>query len=187
MSKSSWGETVCLSFHTKSKVWWWWFSYSVVSHSCDLMDCSPPGSSIHGFSQARILERVFPGGRPSSRGSSQPRDRTRVSCTAGRFFTNWAMWGPNRNMKHYRAGIRSWLLVVTSALCYTDKGIQPENSHFLVYDESTLFLIVRSVINYCEHSPWCCVECPGVWVSALFFLEYDASALWYLLKFWVRA
>ena len=54
---------------------------------CDPMDCSPPGSSVHKIFQARILEWVT---ISFSKGSSQPRDRTRVSCTAGRFFTNWA-------------------------------------------------------------------------------------------------
>ena len=34
------------------------FSRSVVSHTCDPMDCSPPGSSVHGILQARILEWV---------------------------------------------------------------------------------------------------------------------------------
>ena len=38
---------------------------------CDLMDCSPPGSSVHGILQARILEWVA---MPSSRGSSRARD-----------------------------------------------------------------------------------------------------------------
>ena len=47
------------------------------------MDCSPPGSSVHGILQARILEWDA---ISSSRGSSQPRDRTR-SCLAGGFFT----------------------------------------------------------------------------------------------------
>ena len=42
----------------------------------DPMDCSPPGSSVHGFLQARILEWVAV---PSSRGSSWSRDRTRIS------------------------------------------------------------------------------------------------------------
>ena len=51
------------------------------------MDCSPPGSSVHGFSQARILQWVA---ISFSRGSSQPRDRTWVSHTAGRHFTFWA-------------------------------------------------------------------------------------------------
>ena len=43
---------------------------------CDPMDCSPPGSSVHGILQARTLEWVT---MPSSRGSSHPRDRTRIS------------------------------------------------------------------------------------------------------------
>ena len=51
------------------------------------MDCKPPGSSVHEIFQARILEWVA---ISFSRGSSQPRDRTRVSCTAGRFFADWA-------------------------------------------------------------------------------------------------
>ena len=51
---------------------------------CDPMDCSPPGSSVHGILQAEILEWV---GMPSSRGSSPPTDRTQVSCTAGGSFT----------------------------------------------------------------------------------------------------
>ena len=44
---------------------------------CDPMDCSPPGSSVHGILQAKILEWVV---MPSSRGSFQPRDRTFISC-----------------------------------------------------------------------------------------------------------
>ena len=50
---------------------------------CDLMDCSPPGFSVHGILQARILEWVV---MPFSRGSSQPRDQTcvfHVSCICG--------------------------------------------------------------------------------------------------------
>ena len=43
---------------------------------CNPTDCSTPGSSVHGILQARILEWVA---MPSSRGSSQPRDRTHVS------------------------------------------------------------------------------------------------------------
>ena len=56
---------------------------------CDRMDCSPPGFSVHGILQARILECVA---LPFSRRSSQPRDGTQVSCTAGRFFTVWAIY-----------------------------------------------------------------------------------------------
>ena len=51
---------------------------------CDPMDCSPPGSSVHGISQARILEWVT---ISSSKGSSQPREQIQLSCISGRFFT----------------------------------------------------------------------------------------------------
>ena len=45
------------------------------------MGCSPPGSSAHGIAQARILEWVA---ISSSRGSSQPRDQTHISCISRR-------------------------------------------------------------------------------------------------------
>ena len=48
------------------------------------MDCSPPGSAVHGISQARILEWVA---ISFSRGSSRPRDQTHVSSIADGFFT----------------------------------------------------------------------------------------------------
>ena len=51
------------------------------------MDYSPQGSSVHGISQARILEWVA---ISFSRGSSWPRNWTYVSCIARRFFTIWA-------------------------------------------------------------------------------------------------
>ena len=50
---------------------------------CNTMDCSPPGSSVHGISQARILELVA---ISFSRGYFQPRDQTCISCLAGGFF-----------------------------------------------------------------------------------------------------
>ena len=51
------------------------------------MDCSPTGFSVHGIFQERILKWVA---ISFSRGSSQSRDQTRVSCITGRFFTIWA-------------------------------------------------------------------------------------------------
>ena len=62
-------------------------SHSVMSDSLRPMNCSPPGSPVHGIFQARILERVA---ISFSRGSPQPRDRAQVSCTAGGFITDWA-------------------------------------------------------------------------------------------------
>ena len=54
---------------------------------CDPMDCSLPGSSVHGILQARILEWVA---IPFSIGSSRSGHWIRVSHIAGRFFTIWA-------------------------------------------------------------------------------------------------
>ena len=51
---------------------------------CDHMDCSLPGSSVHGIFQPRVLEWVA---ISFSRGSSRTRDRTQVSRIAGRRFT----------------------------------------------------------------------------------------------------
>ena len=61
---------------------------------CNPMDCSPPGFSILGILQARILEWVA---ISSSRGSSQPRDQIHVSCVScipGEFFTSEAPGKP---------------------------------------------------------------------------------------------
>ena len=54
---------------------------------CDPIDGRLPGFSVHGIFQARVLEWVAVS---FSRGSSQPRDWTQVSCIAGRCFTIWA-------------------------------------------------------------------------------------------------
>ena len=64
---------------------------SEVTQSCPTL-CNPmgrslKGSSVHEIFQARVLEWVA---ISFSRGSSQPRDRTQVSCIAGRCFTVWA-------------------------------------------------------------------------------------------------
>ena len=53
---------------------------------CDPLDCSPPGSFIHGILKSRVLEWVT---MPSFRGASWAA-LTWLSCTVGRFFTVWA-------------------------------------------------------------------------------------------------
>ena len=71
------------------------------------MDCSPPGSSIHGIFQSRTLGWVA---IPFSRGYSQPRDWTQVSCIAGKFFIIWA----NRETKY--SSVRLSRSVVSDSL-----------------------------------------------------------------------
>ena len=56
---------------------------------CDPMDCSSPGSSVHGILQVRILGWVAV---PFSGGSSQPRDQTWVSCIDRQILYHWATW-----------------------------------------------------------------------------------------------
>ena len=71
----------------------------VLTESCltlrDPRDCSPPGSSVHGIVQARMLEWVA---ISFSRGSSQPRDWTHISyisCIGRHILYHWATWEAN--------------------------------------------------------------------------------------------
>ena len=82
----SWSRNEILHTTTKSSYWW----CCLVAKSCltlwDPMDCSLPGSSVHGISWARILEWVA---TSFSRGSSWPRAQTHVSWTGRRILYHW--------------------------------------------------------------------------------------------------
>ena len=78
-------------------LWWWKVKSLSCLTLCDPMDCSLPGSSVHGIFQAGVLQWVA---ISFSRGSSQLRDPTLVSHIAGRRFNLWAarealvlLWG----------------------------------------------------------------------------------------------
>ena len=81
---------------------WLWKKESEVSQSCPTLcgpvDCSLPGSSGHGILQARGLEWVA---ISFSRGSSQPRDWTRVSHIGGRCFNLWATREARKELYDY--------------------------------------------------------------------------------------
>ena len=95
---------ICKQVHNTFGSGWhsrcWWVSYPLVilqwngvwveSESCSVTSTSLGSMdyTVHGILQARILEWVA---FSFSRGSSQPRDWTQVSCIADRFFTSWAM------------------------------------------------------------------------------------------------
>ena len=79
---------------------------------CNSMDCSPPGSSVNGISQARILEWVA---SSFSRGSSQPRNRTHVSSSAGRFFTAEPPGKPFYPYRHY-SNLFWWFFIISCPL-----------------------------------------------------------------------
>ena len=82
-------------------------SHSVASDSCNSMDCSPPDSSVPRILQARILEWVA---MPSSRGSSQPRDRTPHLLHCRRVLHHLshqgtARWAPNKHYYLHSSGL----------------------------------------------------------------------------------
>ena len=79
-----WFDAVCVNIHTQSCPILW-----------GPMHCSLLGSSVHGISQARILERVAISSFTSSRESSWPRNRTcvsRVSCIGRQILYHWVTW-----------------------------------------------------------------------------------------------
>ena len=85
---------------------------------CNPMDCSLPVSFVHGISQARIVERVA---ISFSRGSSRPRDRTRLSCILGKRFTVWAPGKPKREGRSKQTCI-GYLLCALSTLYLLDSS-----------------------------------------------------------------
>ena len=74
---------------------------------CNPMDCSLPGFSVHGIFQARVLEWAA---ISFSRGSSQPRDQTLVSCIASRRFTVWATREVSPAQSNYKWHFLHWAL-----------------------------------------------------------------------------
>ena len=96
---------------------------------CDPADCSPPGFSVHGILQARILEWVA---ISFSRRSSQPRDRTLVSRIAGRRFNLWAI----REALFFFLLLLLWSSLISIIQCFP---FLPPTSWNLLF--SYLFLI----------------------------------------------
>ena len=101
----------------KGKVHACMLSSSVLSDSWRLMDCSSPGSSVHGILQARILEWVA---MPSSRGSSQPTDQTGIFCIS--CIGRWILYLPS-NRGSLKVGSRYLfiLLQITTLLGFLIK------------------------------------------------------------------
>ena len=108
---------------------------------CDPVDCSLPVSSVHGILQAGILEWVA---IAFSRGSSQLRNWTEVSCLAGRFFTNWT----TREAQEYWNG-----QPIPSVADLPNSGIKPE-SPALQVDSLPTKLSGKPNKAYKAHQNW---------------------------------
>ena len=94
---------------------------------CDPMGCSPPVYSVHGIFQAGILEWFA---IPFSKGSSPPRDWTRVSCiscTASHILSHWTTWEANSSN-------------ITI--------IQINNSNFFCFSLKIIYTLYRSLWEY---------------------------------------
>ena len=103
-----------------------WLKWSEVAQSCptlcDPVDCSPPGFSVHGILQARILEWIA---ISFSRGSSWPRNRTQVLLHCRQILSPTELWG--QPYSHY------WL--------------QPKVLGFFWWVSSPLWVPFRSFCN----------------------------------------
>ena len=124
------------------------------------MDCSLPGSSIHRIFQARILEWVA---ISSSRGSSWPRDRTWVSCIAGRLFTVWATREATLSVPLHFVQLSA--PASSERLSFTTLKIQ----HFFHFLLSLLYFTV-SIALITSHFSVYCLSC--LKVQALWELEF---------------
>ena len=91
---------------------------------CDPMDYSPPGSSDHGILQARLLEWVV---LPFSRGSSPPRDTTRVSPVVGGFFTIWATGEATREQANLQREAGQGQRWISNCVSLTPCSMTPAN------------------------------------------------------------
>ena len=89
----------------------------------DSRNCSRPGSSVHEVFQARILEWLA---MPTSRGSSQPRDQTCVSCiscTGRQILYHWATWEATCLCRLFYGILRKWSRVFWWHICFYRKEI----------------------------------------------------------------
>ena len=95
----------------KPKMWLNTITWSEVAQSCPTLcnptDCSLPGSCVHGIFPARVLEWTA---ISFSRGSSWPKDRTRVSRIVDRCFTVWITRGVNLHVFMFFVIFFLWLM-----------------------------------------------------------------------------
>ena len=112
---------------------------NLLSASMNLLALDIPSSSVHGIIQGRILEWVA---ISSSRGSSQSKDQTQVSCIAGEFFTIWT----TREALHI-SGIIQYLAFYN---WLTSLGMEFSSSIHVVACIKTSFLFYPSSIPFVE-------------------------------------
>ena len=145
------------------------------------MDCSEPGSSVHGILQARILEWVAV---PFSRGFSQPRDQTQLFSIAGRFFT-WATWAAQRwksclggnigKYYYYYIHMPEWLVMQYIEICSWYWGQYPFHFYTILFkDSKRLNFNKREIFRRWIHVAY-------VWADCCYMCSVDCSKMQMLL------
>ena len=133
-----------------------------MTDSCDPMECSLPGSSVHGISQARLLEWVA---ISSSNGSSRPRDQICISCDsciAGGFFIPWAIKeAPRWHFSHqnsiscFKKGQEDPVLSSNKILCTSTDNKEPlqlwTQSSPINFLKTTLLNFLFIVVQWLSH------------------------------------
>ena len=109
------------------------------------MDCSPPGSSVHGILQARILEWVA---IPVCRETSWPRDWAHISRIAGRFFIIWATWEVPLQWKWSTMTIVIFKLIIKFLKKFTKRSKERKK-----WTQFTCHLAIRMDIKGCISPP----------------------------------
>ena len=162
------------------------------------MDCSSPGSSIHGILQARILEQVA---IPFFSGSSWPRDQTQVSRTTDslpscRFFTFWATreailyavsiihihQSQSPNSSHRSPSLLSYPYIYSFVLCGSVSDLQMRSLYTFFLDSHIRFNIQYLFFSFWL-SPLCMTESRSIHLSTndpvlfLFMAKYDHPTL----------
>ena len=143
---------------------------------CDPMDdCSPPGSSVHGDSSEKNTGVGLP--YPTPWGSSWSRDRTQVSCIAGRFLTIWA----TSEVKFHKTFIifssfmnccyrHTHSLCTMASLCPTSIKILMNLTpcHFHCQRTTTIWWMYMHTLNYYGYSwsnrIWVLMRHPWMWI-----------------------
>ena len=121
---------------------------------CNPRDCSPPGSSVHGISQARILEWVA---ISFFRGSSWPRDRTRVPWIGSRVLYRratrealWTLWPCLIDHSVSRNEVDGQPTRILLSQCSED--ILDLRSRNLITEHNRVFTSPSlSLLNYCHY------------------------------------
>ena len=140
---------------------------------CDPMDCSPPGSSVHGISQSTILEWVT----ISSRGSSWPRDWTHVSCTDRGILYHQPPGKPTREAKPTKIWVLRIPLGSTQSLCWSFFGLKWVYFRFCSYKKKSL-----CSTNWFFKVLWLCFPILRKEVDSLFIMLFVKCGHKYMMR-----